>query len=645
MNLPIKQGLSTIRKEGFSKAFLYFFELIKEGIEEVFTSFKKPKCISIDLGSSQIKYALFQKNKNLLQTLSWGVLNLKEEALLNTEEVDNQLTKIISELGEYPLVLTIPQNLVNSQTINLPEDVDEVFPEEVRDYFKNVATGGMQNSGFQIAYKKVIPPASKSIFTNPYFVSFCKLQSINELIGRFIKTPAPIINILPTLNATASSFLKENFFNLPESVVIVDIGAISTHALILYHGNFTLAANFPIGGEYLTEHLSKALRCSFEEAEELKKTNNSLTGQRVNAIFQGAVRHWLKDLINWFMELARATASIRGIEYSEDAFYTEMRSKTMIYLCGGTSLTPGFIDYLCEKSGIKFLPWPRHTNIKIPEEMPSERFAACIGAALETLNIMPDSGNLTPENILRSNQISRTRLKFMIVSLLLIPLILFFFLCTNVNTLIHISQKREKIIEQQTTIENARKIINLYQTRDQDILNYSPILRMHKRTVDLLNTIKSQQSLVNTNTNQIWFLLLADKHTYNLGNPTPNIQTNEITDMGDEEDISLGKYTYITELCQLTNSNPKSLEENFFSSFHSNLTNLFFISYSDTLLESHFKTNFFDPKYLVGGIHRGIIFTTDEALSPLRSIISTNILTTQTNKAVVKISSNSETAK
>ena len=183
MNLPIKQGLSTIRKEGFSKAFLYFFELIKEGIEEVFTSFKKPKCISIDLGSSQIKYALFQKNKNLLQTLSWGVLNLKEEALLNTEEVDNQLTKIISELGEYPLVLTIPQNLVNSQTINLPEDVDEVFPEEVRDYFKNVATGGMQNSGFQIAYKKVIPPASKSIFTNSSFY-FCLCYQFTYSIYR-----------------------------------------------------------------------------------------------------------------------------------------------------------------------------------------------------------------------------------------------------------------------------------------------------------------------------------------------------------------------------------------------------------------------------------------------------------------------------
>ena len=93
--------------------------------------------------------------------------------------------------------------------------------------------------------------------------------------------------------------------------------------------------------------------------------------------------------------------------------------------------------------------------------------------------------------------------------------------------------------------------------------------------------------------------------------------------MGDTEDIDIGKYSYISELCLLTNQSA-DLQRVFFYSVRDELTNLFFIDYADTLLPGLFRTNSVDPKYLVGGNRFGTIFTTKEVfLNPTNQLTKT----------------------
>ncbi len=120
--------------------------------------------------------------------------------------------------------------------------------------------------------------------------------------------------------------------------------------------------------------------------------------------------------------------------------------------------------------------------------------------------------------------------------------------------------------------------------------------------------------MVVASTNQMWVLLLADKHTYTQGSPSLDNHTNTVLKMGDEEELSLGKYTYISELCLLTNRSPDP-QKLFLTTVRDEMTNLFFIAYADTLLPSFFNTNYIDPKYLVGGDRFGTIFTTKGFLS------------------------------
>ena len=614
-----KQGISKIKREGF-KIFPKFFSYSIEKITDAIADIRNPRCICVDMGSQQIKYALIQRSQNDISILEHGLIDLKEDALLNTEEVDQQLARIVTQLGEYPLAITVSQNLVISQLINLPDEVDTSSPDKISQYLKDTCAKGMGNTPLLIGWQKLKKfRVENNKFPNPCHAHIAKEQGITELIGRFVNCTAPIINVLPTLNAATTSFINKGKVT-SRNVVLVDIGAISTHAAIIYDGQSILSANFPIGGEYLTEYLSKALRCTFDEAEQFKRQNNYLTGEHVNAIFQAAVKRWLKDLTNWFMELARSTASFTGTTFSEDTFKEQLKTLT-VYLSGAASLTPGLLEYLRNKSEINFLHITAYEGIS--NDIQIERFASCIGLGLETFGIMPNSGSLTPNYLLDARRTNRLRFRILITALILAPLLLILLLASIGFTFVSASKNVHKIHEIENISEDAFSIVKEYQLRDQELLSYAPILRMQKRTSDVLNIIKAQQDIVVSETNHAWFLLLADKHTYVQGFPSPDNYTNSTIQMGDTEDIDIGKYSYISELCLLTNQNA-DLQRVFFYSVRDELTNLFFIDYADTLLPGLFRTNSVDPKYLVGGNRFGTIFTTKEVfLNPTNQLPKT----------------------
>ena len=331
------------------------------------------------------------------------------------------------------------------------------------------------------------------------------------------------------------------------------------------------------------------------------------------------------------MELARSTASFTGMAFSEDTFKEQLKALT-VYLSGAASLTPGLLEYLRSKREINFLHITTYEGIS--KNIQIERFASCIGLGLETFGIMPNSGSLTPNYLLDARRTNRLRFRTLITALILAPILLLLLFSSIGFTFVSESKNVHKIHEFENISENAFSIVKEYQVRDQELLSFAPILRMQKRTSDVLNIIKAQQDIVVADTNHAWFLLLADKHTYVQGFPTPDNYTNSTIQMGDTEDIDVGKYSYITELCLLTNQNA-DLQRVFFYSVRDNLTNLFFIDYADTLLPGLFRTNSVDPKYLIGGNRFGTIFTTKEIfLNPASQL--TNTFSSQNHLSPVK---------
>ena len=202
----------------------------------------------------------------------------------------------------------------------------------------------------------------------------------------------------------------------------------------------------------------------------------------------------------------------------------------------------------------------------------------------------------------------------LVAALVLMPILFLVLLILTTSAVVASFQNSGKVKDIRATTQKAKSIISVYQTRDRELFNYAPVLQKRKRTMDVLNILKFQQDMVVASTNQMWFLLLADKHTYTQGSPSLDNHTNTVLKMGDVEEFSLGKYTYISELCLLTNRGPDP-QKLFLTTVRDEMTNLFFIDYADTLLPGFFNTNFIDPKYLVGGDRFGTIFTTKGFLS------------------------------
>ncbi len=69
--------------------------------------------------------------------------------------------------------------------------------------------------------------------------------------------------------ATANAVLNEHEKEL--GVILVDIGAQTTEIVVFLENNIRFAEVIPIGGDYITEAISKELKVSFEYAELVKK--------------------------------------------------------------------------------------------------------------------------------------------------------------------------------------------------------------------------------------------------------------------------------------------------------------------------------------------------------------------------------------
>jgi len=579
----------------------------RDDLKEVADAIKSPKCICIDFGAYQVKYLLAERVGNELKILDHGFINLKKEGLLTTEEINDHIVKLVEKLGSYPLVLLLPQHLVTSQIISVSDKNIYNSPTRLREHLlKETSISGI-NTATVFYYKKI---NNSRVYTDPYYVALAKEQNIRDLIGRFTKSTAPIANIVPTLSASTTAFVKSGIdTSLP--MVLVDIGEISTNALIFSRGERMTVANFPIGGEYFTDQLSKALRCTFEEARQLKMENNYLTGDKVNAMFQVAIKHWIKDIVNWFLELAKTFSQNTNRSFSEAEFEAALE-KVPIYLSGGGSLTPGLLEYIRLKTKIPFQRWPGYNYV--PEEVDSILYSPCIGAALETLHLAPTSETFLPENLVNARENNRQRFFLQMFALFCTPFLLIILIVAIMFVGSSIEEASGSVAQYNTQIPRIKKLQNnnLAQTNilnnyKELLFSYLPTLQKEKRAKDLLNILKTQQEIVNNSTNAIWFLSLTEDNAND---------------------------SYRSEFCINTEAQCEDL---------TTIPNLFvtnplcsnFISCAATPIPANrwLDTNYIDAKYIEKGSRGIMVFKSKDILTPTETEYFSQLLENQkTNK-------------
>lgn len=118
-----------------------------------------------------------------------------------------------------------------------------------------------------------------------------------------------------------------------EPVLVVDVGGRTTLLVVADRNGVRMSSNIPFGAEKLVAALEKRMKVGFAESEKLLRTQGFDPAEGDGRIFL-VLQQPTEELIN---EIRKT------IQYAERRFGPKVRA---VLLSGGTSLVPGFVEYL-----------------------------------------------------------------------------------------------------------------------------------------------------------------------------------------------------------------------------------------------------------------------------------------------------------
>jgi Tfp pilus assembly PilM family ATPase len=454
-------------------------------------SFTRRRCIAVDLGQSRIKAVLAERIGSRLNVLHAFTLDLQEEGLLTPEETNRHISRILLEMGDYPVSLVIPQHIAISHLIGLPGESKARWDRLIEEETQKLT--GLSDSAIVYDYFRLRPFGKQR---NPVWVTVSREKDLEDQIRRLRDSDLQIGEVTNTGNALASAYLATQ---PPERrIVLADIGAISTTVVVLERLQPVYATTFPLGGEMLTNALAGERELDFDEAENAKKTEFLFRDPAGCPRFRETVEEWRSELerlvLDWVRDLGEAGEQTLKVAVS-----------------GGSSLQAGFVDFLSASSSrFQYATWKDSAGGVDPQT-----YAVAFGAALAGLKVAPVSSSLLPRGLrierARSRQVAALN---SFAGLLL--LILFGILFADASaTRRALGEKAEWVAQLEQALAESAAMEDLLQRRGSEYNRIVPVVQQQQRTRDLLRTISLMQKV--RAENDLWFVMLADGQSYTRG--------------------------------------------------------------------------------------------------------------------------------
>ncbi|RIK66314.1 MAG: hypothetical protein DCC65_10095 [Planctomycetota bacterium] len=249
----------------------------------------------IDVGQCLLKAIKLQRAGDQVELLAFDVV--EHSQILSQVEGDSTAVIIESlktfisrnNLSDARVVLSVP----GQQTLTRFTKMPPVEPKKIPDMVQYEATQQIPFDidevvwDYQVFTDKDSPDVEVGIFAIR-----------KELIRNYLTTftdlgiEPMIVQTSPMASYNAARF--EQPADMPESIVLLDMGALATD-LIIMEQNRIWARPIPIGGNRFTEALVSAFKISFAKAEKLKRT--AATSKYARQVFQ-AMRPVFADLVS-----------------------------------------------------------------------------------------------------------------------------------------------------------------------------------------------------------------------------------------------------------------------------------------------------------------------------------------------------------
>jgi type IV pilus assembly protein PilM len=333
---------------------------LQDQIKDLLGKMNPGGVVGLDIGAHSIKVCEVSGSPGKVKVDKFGVFQLSEAALIEDEvqkpsEIVDGILEAFKQAGIKSKVVCLGLYGPNTMTkrLNTPEGTKEEIEDHVLWEAEQYITFGAEESMIDFHVLGENEGGGKDAL-----VAAAKNDTI-ESFAAILKSAKMTLKVVD-LNVIALSNIFEvvagdNLEEYSQGTLLMDFGAQSTKIVIYKRGGPIFTKEIPVGGGLITEEIQRQMGVSYEEAEDLKTTQDE----------NGNLPEEILNIIN--AQVDQQVAEVR----KNINFYVTQGSAEKVSYCfvtGGSSLLPGMIDKLSVVAGVPVERLDIFSAVKIDEK-------------------------------------------------------------------------------------------------------------------------------------------------------------------------------------------------------------------------------------------------------------------------------------
>ncbi|MGA3292115.1 MAG: type IV pilus assembly protein PilM [Candidatus Microgenomates bacterium] len=313
--------------------------------------------VGIDIGSKTIKIVEVEKEGGIFSLTASGVVGysgITVDKMIDDKEMASLgqvIKKLHAEAGisSKDVVISIPEPLVFTRTISFPlltdTEIASAVKWEAEQYIPiPVSEAIIQHTILQ-----------RNETSSPPGVLVLLVAAPRTVVEKYVKV-IQFAGLTPIAIETELVALARSLAPSDKTVLLVDMGAISTNIAIVNKGMLSFSRSIPTAGEALTRAVTQGLAINAQQAEEYKKTYGLEAGQ-----LEGKIKNVLDPVMRLIADEIK-----KAVNY----YLQEEKGETpgALIVSGGTSGMPEVISTLTKLLGLEVLVGNPFSRIKVDPE-------------------------------------------------------------------------------------------------------------------------------------------------------------------------------------------------------------------------------------------------------------------------------------
>ncbi len=333
---------------------------LQDQIKDLLGKLNPGGVVGLDIGAHSIKVCEVSGSPGKVKVEKFGVFQLSEAALIEDEvqkpsEIVEGILEAFKQAGINSKVVCLGLYGPNTMTkrLNTPEGTKEEIEDHVLWEAEQYITFGADESMIDFHILGENEGGGKDAL-----VAAAKTDVVDSF-SEILKSAKMTVKVVD-LNVIALSNIFEevagdNLDEYSQGTLLMDFGAQSTKIVIYKRGGPIFTKEIPVGGGLITEEIQRQMGVSYEEAEDLKTTQDE----------NGNLPEEILNIIN--AQVDQQVAEIR----KNINFYVTQGSAEKVSYCfvtGGSSLLPGLVDKLSVVAGVPVERLDIFSVVKIDEK-------------------------------------------------------------------------------------------------------------------------------------------------------------------------------------------------------------------------------------------------------------------------------------